>query len=213
MKPIYVVATTAALLFAPLVAPAPSALAAQGNPHIGHVATGFANTPDGMGLLPTAVAEAEIAAQHAGLAANDLTNLAGMKRHVAHVQNAVDPTVVENGPGMGYGVIQASTGVARHIELAAGVDGAAAGVTTHAPHVAQAARNTLARAERIKELSAQVQAAESAEAAAPMVTEIAALSAQLMAGADGNGDGSIGWQEGEGGLAVAQQHLGFMMRD
>lgn len=187
----------------------PATLAAQ-NPHVGHVATGFANTPENMGLLPVAVAEAETAAMHAGLAARDLTNLDAMKTHVGHVQNAVDPSVVENGPGMGYGVTQAATGVAQHIGLAAGVDGAEGAVVTHSPHIAQAANNTVTRAERIMQLAAMVQDAESAEAAAPMVEEIAQLATQLTEGIDANGDGSVGWQEGEGGLGTAQQHLGFI---
>ena len=189
---------------------APASLVAQ-NPHVGHVATGFANTPDGAGLLPTAEAEAQIAAQHAGLAARDVSNLAAMKTHIGHVQHAVDPSVVEAGPGQGYGVVAAATGVARHIELAAGVEGAAGPVVTHSAHVAQAAQNTVARAQRILELAAQVQAAGSAEAAAPMVQEIQQLSMQLVDGHDADGDGRVGWQEGEGGLATARQHLGFLM--
>lgn len=199
-------AALAALLSASLLVPA----AAAQNPHVGHVASGFGDTPDGMGLLPTAVAEAEVSARHASLAASDLADLAGMKRHVAHVQHAVDPSVVESGPGNGYGVIRAANGVARHIDLAAALDGAAAGVTRHAPHIAQSARNTVTRAERIMELAAGVQEAGSAEAAAPMVQEIATLAQQLMEGDDANGDGRVGWQEGEGGLATAREHLGLM---
>lgn len=198
------VASLAALLLLP------AALTAQ-NPHVAHVATAFGDTPDGMGLLPAAEAEAAVAVQHAGLAARDLTDLGSMKTHVAHVQHALDPTVVENGPGRGYGLVTAAEGVARHIELAAGVDGAAGSVVTHAPHVAQAARNTVTRAERILELADQVQAAESADAAAPMVQGIQQLSARLVDGVDADGDGSVGWQEGEGGLATARQHLGFLM--
>lgn len=197
------VAVTAALLI-------PACLAAQ-NPHLGHVATGFANTPDGMGLLPVAEAEAGVAAQHAGLAARDPANLGAMKTHVAHVQHAVDPSVIENGPGLGYGVVAAAEGIVRHIELAAGVEGAGEAVVRHAPHVAQSARNTVERARRILELAAQVQAAESAEAAAPLVQEIQQLTTRLVEGEDADGDGSVGWQEGEGGLATARQHLGFMM--
>lgn len=197
------VAATAALLL-------PACLAAQ-NPHVGHVATGFANTPDGMGLLPAAEAEAAVARQHADLAARDLTNLGAMKTHVAHVQHAVNPAVVDAGPGLGYGVVAAAEGVARHIELAAGVEGADAAVTRHAPHVAQSARNTVVRAQRILELATQVQAAEAATAAAPLVEEIQALTTELVEGTDADGDGQVGWQEGEGGLATARQHLSFIM--
>ena len=44
--------------------------------HIGHVASGWTDTPKGMGLLPTALAEAKIAAYHAGVALTKPGNLA-----------------------------------------------------------------------------------------------------------------------------------------
>src|ERR1044071_7652344 len=43
--------------------------------HIGHVVNSFTGTPNEMGLLPTAAAEARIAAQHAQLAMRAPTNL------------------------------------------------------------------------------------------------------------------------------------------
>ena len=73
--------------------------AAQANPahnHIGHVADGFRGTPDGVGLLDAAIAEAGVAAQHAGFAARDPSNLESMKRHMAHVLHALNPEEVEN---------------------------------------------------------------------------------------------------------------------
>ena len=178
--------------------------------HMGHVADGFRGTPEGQGLLPTAMAEAEVAAMHAGLAARDLTNLGAMKTHTGHVQNAIDPSVVENGPGLGYGVKPAASGVARHISMAADSDGATDNIRTHSNHVATSASNTVARADQILELAAQIQEAESAEAAAPMVEEMAALASQLVSGLDANEDGRTGWQEGEGGLEQASAHMGFM---
>src|SRR3979490_783152 len=58
-------------------------LAGQANmvqTHIGHVMESFNGTPMNMGLLPTAMAEAKTAAQHAGLAAKS-TTLAMMQTH------------------------------------------------------------------------------------------------------------------------------------
>ena len=179
---------------------------------MGHVADGFRGTPDGMGLLPAAIAEAEVAAMHAGLAARDLTDLDAMKRHTGHVQHAVDPTVVENGPGAGYGVKQGASGAARHISMAADSEGATDNIRTHSNHVATSANNTVARADRILELAAQIQEAESADAAAPLVEEMAEVAGQLVSGLDANGDGRVGWQEGEGGLEQANAHMGFMKR-
>ncbi len=180
--------------------------------HMGHVLDGFKDTPNGMGLLPTAVAEAKIAADHAGYAAKDLTDLANMKRHTLHVMNAVDPTVEPKGPGLGYGVKKAAAGVAQHIEAAAKSEGASDNVKTHAVHVASAARNTVVRADQIIALGKRIEAATTAAEAAPLVTQMKELADELYAGKDANGDGKIGWQEGEGGLQTAEQHMGFMKK-
>ena len=67
--------------------------------HIGHVMDGWGDTPDGQGLLPAAIAEATIAAQHAAFAAKDPSNLDAMKLHAAHVLQSVDPEQISNGPG------------------------------------------------------------------------------------------------------------------
>ena len=187
--------------------------AQQSNPahtHMGHVSDGFRGTPEGQGLLPTAVAEAEIAARHAGLAARDPSNLEAMQNHTRHVLHAIDPSTVENGPGLGYGVKPAAAGVARHIELAAAAEGASDAVTTHATHVATAAGNVVARSDRIIELGNQILAATSASDAASTLEELNAVAQQLVPGTDANGDGRTGWQEGEGGLEQAQTHMGLM---
>jgi hypothetical protein len=36
------------------------------------------------------------------------------------------------------------------------------------------------------------------------------IAAQLVPGVDANGDGRIGWQENEGGLQQAEQHVGLL---
>ena len=193
----------------------PERTTAQGGPshsHIGHVADSFRGTPDGMGLLPTAMAEAQVVAQHAGFAARDLTDLDAMKRHMGHVLNALDPTEVEDGPGLGYGVLPAINGAVRHIELAAASEGASDGVKTHAGHVATSGKNTAERADRAVALAKGVMEAESAADAAPMVEDLVGLAEQLLAGLDANDDGRIGWQEGEGGMEQALTHLNLMKR-
>ena len=180
--------------------------------HIGHVMDMWRDTPDQKGLLPTAIAEAEIAAQHAGLAAQSAGNLDAMKAHAGHVLHAVDPTIEVQGPGMGYGVKKAAMGAAQHIDFAAGSDGASANVKTHATHVSTSANNTVTRAEEIVALAQQIQGASSAAAAAPLTERLGMLAGQLISGYDANGDGRIGWQEGEGGLEQANQHMGFMKK-
>ncbi len=180
--------------------------------HIGHVMMSWNDTPDKMGLLPTAEAEAKIAAQHAALAMKKPEDLGWMKMHVGHVMNACDPTVEPKGPGLGYGVVKAAAGVAKHVNFAANSEGASDNVKLHAVHVATSAENTVARCKEILTLGQKVMAASSAADAAGMVAEIKTLADALVAGVDANGDGTVSWEKGEGGLAAARQHMMFMMK-
>lgn len=179
--------------------------------HIGHVVNAFSDTPEGLGLLPAAVAEARIAAQHATLATRNTANLDAMKLHAGHVIHALDPTVVTMGPGLGYGVKKAATGIVMHIELAGKAAGASANIGTHSTHIATSARNTMQRADSIVALAKQVLAATGAPEAAALLSQIVSLADQLATGFDANGDGRVGWQEGEGGLQQAQEHVTLML--
>ncbi len=195
-------------------AASPAVVAVPAGPagaHIGHVINAFGDTPNGQGLLPTAIAEARVAAQHAGLAARDPSNLNAMKLHAGHVINALDPSVVATGPGLGYGVKRAASGIATHIELAAKAQGASPNIVAHSVHIAASARNTVQRSDQIVALAKQVQAATTAADAAALISQIVSLCEQLSAGADTNGDGRISWEAGEGGLQQVQQHVNLML--
>jgi hypothetical protein len=206
-----VMATAPAGRGAPGAAAAVSVPAGPAGVHIGHVVNAFGDTPNGQGLLPTAMAEARVAMQHAALAARNTTSLDAMKLHAGHVINALDPTIVATGPGLGYGVKKAATGVATHIELAAKAQGASPNVVAHSVHIATSARNTVQRADQIVALAKQIQAATSATDAAALVSQMVSQCDQLMAGADTNGDGRITWEAGEGGLQQVQQHVNLML--
>ncbi|MEO8621403.1 MAG: hypothetical protein ABI625_10080 [bacterium] len=210
-----VVAIVGAPLPGTYVAPAARAVVAvPAGPvgvHIGHVINAFGDTPNGQGLLVTAITEARIAAQHATLAARQPTNLEYMKTHAGHVINAIDPTIVAAGPGLKYGLKKATAGVVTHIELAAGAEGASPNVVTHARHVATSARNTLARADQLLALAQKVQASASASEAAALVSQMVSLADQLIAGADANADGKITWEAGEGGLQQCDEHVKLML--
>jgi len=178
--------------------------------HMRHVADDFRGTPDGQGLLPTAAAEAAVAAQHAQLATRDRTDLAAMQRHAGHVLHALDPAQTEGGPGAGYGARKAADGTARHISLAAESSGATDNIRTHATHVSTAAKNAVTWSNEAIELVTQIREAETPEEAAALVDQLVTLTDAIVNGRDANGDGRIGWQEGEGGLAQATTHMGLM---
>ena len=210
MRRILLSATLGATL---AVAPLAAALAdhdGEAHTHMNHVMTAWTDTPEGQGLLPTAVAEADNAVQHAGFAAQKPHDLEWMQAHIRLVLHAVDPSVQPEGLGLGYGVKKAANGVAAHIEFAAKSGDASENVKLHSVHVATCARNTVARAERIVVLGQEVQATDSAEEAAALVAEILVVSERLRAGVDADGDGTISWQEGEGGLDEAAKHMVLM---
>jgi hypothetical protein len=171
----------------------------------------FTETPGGQGLLPTALAEARIAAQHAALAARDTGDLESMKRHAAHVMNAVDPTVVQSGPGLGYGVKRAALGVATHVDLAAKAAGATPQIVMHAGHVATSARNTVQRSDMVVALGKRIQAATSASEAVALVSQLVALTTELTVGRDADADGKTTWKDGEGGLQHCEEHMRLML--
>jgi hypothetical protein len=179
--------------------------------HIGHVVNAFADTPNNQSLMAVAMSEAKTAAQHAALAARQPTNLDYMKTHAGHVLNAIDPTIVAQGPGLGYGLKRAALGIATHIDLAAKAPGASKNVIVHAQHVATSANNTADRCDQVIDVAQKIRNATSAADAAALVTQLVSLTNQLIAGADKNGDGKIDWTAGEGGLQQADEHMKLML--
>jgi hypothetical protein len=177
--------------------------------HIGHVVNGFMDTPGGGALINVAMADARVAAQHATLAARNTASLDYMKLHAGHVLNALDPTLVPMGPGSGYGMKKAATGVAAHIDLAAKAPGASANVN-HAReshrHVLQE-RGAAGRSDHCSRAAGS--GGDRPAAAASLINQIIPLAQQLMAGVDTNGDGRITWEEG--GLQQADDHIGLML--
>ena len=202
---------TTAALAAALAATAVPHLAAQSaaHRHIGHVADMWRDTPDQVGLLVAAQMEAEVAAQHAGLAAGS-GDLAGIQRHIVHVLHAIDPSTSERGPGNGYGLINAASGAAQHIGLAAESEDASNAVKTHSNHVGTSARNVVTWAEAIMEMAGMVASATEMASAKATADEIAAMTQAILSGMDADGNGRVTWQEGEGGLEQAATHLRLM---
>jgi len=209
MRPLFSIAVSATAAYLALSLPAQAA-GNMSHTHMGHVTSGWGDTPGTKGLLPTAISEAQTAASHAGLAAKKPGDLKWMQTHAAHVLNAIDPSAQATGPGLGYGVIKAASGAARHIGLAAKSEGASENVKVHAAHVSTSSENTVTRAQAIAKISAEIQHAKTAAEAAPMVQEMLKLSEALINGVDANGDGDITWKAGEGGLKVADKHMSIM---
>ncbi|HUQ81042.1 MAG TPA: hypothetical protein VM076_07895 [Gemmatimonadaceae bacterium] len=179
--------------------------------HIAHITNAFTDTPNGQGLLTIALSEAGTAMTHAALAGRDPNNLAAIKLHVGHVLNALDPTTVTTGPGLGYGVKRASLGVATHAELAAKAQGASTGAVTHAGHVASSARNSAQRVDQAVALAQRILATTVAADAAGLLSQLTSLTNEIVAGKDLNSDGRVSGTDAEGGLQQCAEHVTLLL--
>ncbi|WP_350333688.1 hypothetical protein [Coralliovum pocilloporae] len=183
----------------------------EAHQHISHVMKNWGETPNAEGLLPVALADAEVAAKHAGYGAADTSDLTSMKLHAGHVRDAIAPEG-DVAVGSGFGVKRAAKGVVQHVNLAADSKDASKAVKTHAVHVATSAQNTIGRVHYMMKHIKAIDAATTAEDAKPHMEKLHTLAKALIEGTDKDGDGKITWKEGEGGLAASNKHMGFMMK-
>ena len=190
----------------------PQATPGAAHLEVEQVATGFLDTPNGRGLLPTAAAEAQIAIQHAELALGDSLSLEGMRGHADHVLHALDPALAPVGPGLGYGVRRATEGILEHMQRAGSAEDASDNVRTHSEYIAGAARSALEQIERAAALAGRIRSATSLAQAASLSRELEAATRAVWMGGDTDRDGLIVWAPPEGGLRQVQQHMTLLRR-
>jgi len=179
---------------------------------LGSLATAFPNTPGGNGLIPTALAEAEIAVQHAELAIADSLDFFGMRRHAGHVIHALDPSVVGDGPGLGYGVKRAANEAMLQAQMAASADSVSENVAMHAQRMITALTSTLQRVDETVTLARRLENASSLSIAWPLALRLDLLCRAVLYGTDANRDGIIGSEAPDGGVRQASYHLEALMR-
>ena len=187
----------------------------EAHAHILQVVNPEAVAVEEVGFLTQAVGEAGTASEYASFAAGGQErpgDLPTMRSHAGNVLHALDPTRIEKGPGLGFGLLEASLKTIEQVEMAAAASDATDNVRTHARHVVSCVRNTLERAQRMLEIVERIRATESAAEADRLADELDTLGFQLRNGVDANGDGSVTWHEGEGGLYVAQDHMQLLMK-
>jgi len=180
--------------------------------HMSHLLTSFSDTPGGMGLIDTGIAEAGIASEYVRIAGEDSLDLRNMTSNMTHVIHAIDPTLVTNGQGLGYGVKRAAQNVTMHAEMAMAVEGANDNFLFHAPYVAAAGRGAVRRADAALGMARRVQSATDPEAALRLLDRLAVLVRAMAYGYDADDDGRIGFEEEEFGLAQARYHLDTVRR-
>jgi hypothetical protein len=184
----------------------------RGHAHILQVSDAFAGAPGGQGLLRIALAEGEIAALHADLAFQAVNSLSDVRLHVEHMLHALDPAIVFEGPGLGYGLRRATEESLLHIEMAAASEGASDNLRTHAAYIGATLRAVLNRADQMVGLARDIQMAGSASATGPMLARLSELGSALVPGRDLDRDRLVEWQGDEGGLRQAAQHMTLLKR-
>lgn len=179
--------------------------------YIGLVTKSASDTPAKRGYMPTALRESLVAAAHASYTADATDDLGDMQLHVGHVFHAIDPTQQPLGPGLGYGLIKAAQNVIEGMTLAVEGGDASRNVKLHAKHIIASSQNAI-KYSRLALIEADaILEAEDAAEAAPHAINFAKYTKAAFTGIDINGDGKISWKNGEGGMKVADKHLGLML--
>jgi hypothetical protein len=178
--------------------------------HIGHILDAWLDTPGRWGLLPTAERDADVARRHAALAISAPDDLAAIQTHIRHVLNAIDPAVENKGPGTGYGLIRAAAAISAHATLAARAPDASDTVKLHAKHVIASIDTVVERCQKVIALGQQILAEKAAAPALKKAYGVLQQVEWILTGHDVNGDGTISWDGGEGGLAQVRKHVAYM---
>ena len=197
--------------------------------HIGHVMTGWKDTPEMKGFLPTAIADTQVAMEQVERAdlegrINDFWLYGG------YVLNALDPGPETDAllkaayarlptnyvkievPGTGYGIRRAVAGALQHVQLAAKSEGASDNVKLHAGHVVASLENVAKWTSEAIAAARKLLEAKDVGGGQVIVDELTYQINQIAIGTDANGDGQTGWQTGEGGLRQANTHMRLMMK-
>lgn len=175
--------------------------------HLDHVGTEWPETPNQLGLLPTAVNEAGIAETHMALALDHGGDLATLRLHVGHVIHALDPKEQDSGPGAGFGVIEGADGAEKHMLYAAQSPGASDNIINNNLSVRNPLKNAESLAKKAVRRGQAVLAAASVAGAEADLRAMAWLVNAMIHGIDENGDGVINADKTEGGLAIASEQL------
>lgn len=158
-------------------------------------------------LLDGALAEAQIAATHAGLAAG-ATNVGGLQTHAEHTINILNGTMVDyngNGrgenPGRGFGLEYFLAEIERRLDRAAQEPGAGPVVQGQMELIRVCLANARRWKDEIVGLEQQFITASGLEAVAAQRAQSTALATALIEGIDLNRNGTVDPFEGECGLS------------
>jgi hypothetical protein len=181
---------------------------------LGTLLTAAPGTPEGKGLLPTALAEAQTAMAQAGLAEKASEDLAAMQQAAGGVLHALDPALTGGGPGLGYGLRRALEELIAQIEATAAADRKedVAQVSPRALAAAHAAQQTV---EALADAAKRLQSTKSAADAAPLARQMRELAGHVLVGPGVTRDRAPGAIAPVSGLYGVQSSLAvlFVVRE
>ncbi len=140
--------------------------------HVGHAVTAFPDTPGQRALFDIALADAAMAAEHAGYAVEGARDLAAVRLHLGHVLHAADPAREPSGPGTGYGLVRAIDACADHLGFAQEVRDASANLKAGLPTVIGSLQPLQREARAITALAAEGRGSADAAAALAFAQEV-----------------------------------------
>jgi serine/threonine-protein kinase len=158
------------------------------------------------GLLVSALAEADIANQHAGLAQRS-KDIGGLHLHAEHTINIVQGAKDDydgdgrgENPGFGVGINRFTELIEKQLDKAANAPTSNRRLQSSLQLIRVCLENTRARAQRIIELEKKFLVATSVESVVQDADLSTTISANLINGTDQNGNGEVEAFEGECGL-------------
>jgi hypothetical protein len=178
--------------------------------HIGHAVTGWHDTPDKGGLLITAEGEAAIGYDHAGFAQEATAAPDQLREHVRHVLHAYAPERTTPGPGLGYGVCNALDGALSHLEFAANSDDATDNVRNSVKEIRANSKILREKCALVPVLAEEIRATDSEVDALILTEELRKITDEVKNGIDVNGNGVVGDNAAEYGIATIHRNLDRM---
>lgn len=171
--------------------------------HLGHAITGVHVTPNQEGYMLLAEEQAQ--------QANDLAELAGQAETLETIQAAIARVVEVTTSPEQFGLQQSLMLAANHISFAAMSEDASLNIQKFAPAFANEIARVVERCELIGLLGQDVQATASLDEALTLAAEIRELAAENVRGEDADGDGVVGGEPAEFGMAQLRKQLETMI--
>jgi hypothetical protein len=179
--------------------------------HIGHTLLGWVTTPNKQGLFVVAEKRAQDAHALAKEAANTINSLDQIKTSANLILQEVNPAQGADNSKPLYGVKQALKGSINHMIFAATSDDTTSNVKNFIKEFETNATAILDRCDLITELGKEINATSSLEDAAVFAAEILTLTGANISGIDADGDGVVGSDPNDYGLAQLRRDIENML--